>query len=193
MNSQISSHRTAIRPRSTATTSLPAGAAAQRGGPFAGTAALVSLQAWVWSSSVVPKLTSTTFVHGFAGFVAQGGQAGQSGWYDAILQRVLLAAPSVFAIGAITAELGLGVTFTITAIALLTRRTDVIRPLLGVAAAASAVGAIFAINLAVLASDPAPWHTGSPFDSGVAIEYLIAGLSLAGAVATRAMRRRLAN
>jgi len=72
MSTRLYSDRTTIRPNSNPTTSLPAGAAAQRGGPYAGTAALAALQAWVWSSSVVPKLTSTNFVHGVAGFVVLG-------------------------------------------------------------------------------------------------------------------------
>jgi hypothetical protein len=98
VNAHLSADRTTIRPRSNLTASLPAGAAAPRGGPYAGAAALAALQAWVWSSSLVPKLTSTTFVHGSAGFITQVTQAGQSGWYDAVLQRLSVAAPPLVAI-----------------------------------------------------------------------------------------------
>ena len=72
MSTQLCSDRTATRPTTSLPSSLPAGAAAQRGGPYAVAAALAALQAWIWTSSVVPKLTSTTFVHGLGvlgGFV----------------------------------------------------------------------------------------------------------------------------
>jgi hypothetical protein len=55
--------------------------------------------------------------------------------------------------------------------------------------AASLVSAGFALNLALLVGDPAPWSLHNPFDSGVSLEYLVAGLALAGfAVAWHAGR-----
>ena len=178
------------RPR-TATHSLPSGAAARRGGPLAGVAPLLVLQAWVWVASAVSKLISPQFVQGFSGFVAQGITADKPAVYDDFLQRVILGAPGLFAFASIVTELLLGTVFTVTAIALLTGRNGALRPLLTAAMMASAVGAVFAVNLALLAGDAAPWQVGSPFDSGVPVEYLLAGLSVAGAVAALGARRRL--
>ena len=181
------------RPRrpQTVTHSLPSGAAARRGGPLAGVAPLLVLQAWVWVASAVAKLVSPQFLRGFSGFVAQGITPDKPAVYDDFLHRVVLGAPGLFAFGSIATEVLLGTVFTVTVVALLTGRDGALRPLLTAAMIASGVGAVFAVNLALLAGDGAPWRIGSPFDSGVPVEYLLAGLSVAGAVAALGARRGL--
>ena len=50
-----------------------------------------------------------------------------------------------------------------------------------VAGAASLVGVVLAVNIAILAGDRAPWKLGmAPFSTGIPVEALLAGISLAG-------------
>jgi hypothetical protein len=66
-------------------------------------------------------------------------------------------------------------------VAILWRRGRLPRHLANASAVASLVGAGFALNLAFLVGDAAPWRLGDPFNSGVALEYLLVGLALATA------------
>lgn len=163
------------------------GGALRGGGP--GLAAMLVLQAWVWVSSVLPKLVSNGFLGGFTRFVGSA-QPGRPAVYDHLLRSVVLAAPSLFAWAALGTELGLAVTFTVAALAVLRLGPRVPRQVLVAAAVASLLGVGFALNLALLAGDPAPWTLGDPFGSGVALEYLLAGLSGATAVAAISSVRR---
>jgi hypothetical protein len=164
------------------------GGGVRGGGP--GLAALRVLQAWVWVSSVLPKLVSNGFLGGFTRFVGSA-QPGRPVAYDHVLRSVVLAAPSLFAWAALGTELALAVTFTVAALAVLRRRRPPHRSVLLAVAVASLLGIGFALNLALLAGDAAPWTLGDPFASGVAVEYLLAGLSGATAVtAISALRLR---
>jgi hypothetical protein len=163
------------------------GGAVRGGGP--GLAALLVLQAWVWVSSVLPKLVSDTFLGGFTRFVGTM-QPGRPAIYDHVLRSVVLAAPSLFAWAALGTELALALTFTVAALAVLRPRRAVPRALLVAASLASLVGIGFALNLALLDGDPAPWTLADPFGGGVALEYLVAGLSAATAVAAISAVRR---
>jgi hypothetical protein len=170
----------------------PAAQAARvRSGPSAGLVALVALQAWVWTASALPKLTSRTFLIGFARFVATPAPT-RPALYGRLVTHLVLVAPSLFAWGALLTESALALTFTVATVVMLGRRGSLPRPLTLMTAAASLVGAGFALNLALLVGDPAPWTLGDPFDSGVALEYLLVGLSLATAVSTIATIRRSA-
>jgi hypothetical protein len=159
-----------------------------RGGA-AGLAALLVLQAWVWVASVLPKLVSGTFINGFARFVGTA-PPGRPVLYDHVLRSVVLAAPSLFAGAALGTELGLALTFTAATLVVLRARRPLPRRLLLAVAAASLLGAGFALNLALLVGDAAPWTLHDPFDGGVSFEYLLAGLCAATAVvAISAVRR----
>jgi hypothetical protein len=147
-----------------------------------GLIALLALQAWVWTASALPKVTSGAFLTGFARFVATPPPT-RPVVYGHLVTRIVLAAPSLFAWGAIATECLLALTFTVATLVMLARRGRVPLRLIVATAAASLVGAGFALNLALLVGDPAPWTLGDPFDSGVAIEYLLVGLSLATAAA----------
>jgi hypothetical protein len=144
--------------------------------------ALLALQAWVWTASALPKVTSGAFLTGFARFVATAPPT-RPVVYGHLVTRVVLAAPSLFAWGAIATECLLALTFTVATVVVLCRRGVVPLRLIAAVGAASLIGAGFALNLALLVGDPAPWKLGDPFDSGVAIEYLLVGLSLATAAA----------
>ncbi len=124
------------------------GGAVRGGGP--GLAALLLLQAWVWVSSVLPKLVSNGFLGGFTRFVGSA-QPGRPAVYDHVLRSVVLAAPSVFARAALGTELGLAITFTLAALAVLRLGRRVPRQVLAATAAASLLGVGFALNLALLA------------------------------------------
>jgi hypothetical protein len=158
-------------------------------GGAAGLAALLLLQAWVWIASMLPKLVSSSFLNGFGRFVSTA-PPGRPVLYDHVLRSVVLAAPSLFAWVALGTELGLALTFTVVALAVLRPRRPLPRRLLVAVALASLVGVGFALNLALLVGDAAPWTLHDPFDSGVAVEYLQAGLCAATAVvAISAVRR----
>ena len=146
----------------------------------AGLIALLALQAWVWTASALPKVTSGAFLSGFARFVATAPPT-RPVVYGHLVTRVVLAAPSLFAWGAIATECLLALTFTVATVVMLGRRGAVPLRLILATGAASLVGAGFALNLALLVGDPAPWTLGDPFDSGVALEYLLVGLGLATA------------
>jgi hypothetical protein len=143
----------------------------------AGLTGLMGLQAWVWTSSVLPKITSSTFVNGFVRFVGTPPPM-RPALYGHLVTPVILAAPALFAVGALVTELSLALTFVVTAVALLRYRGSTPRGILLVGGVASLVAAGFALNLALLVGDAAPWTLGDPFDSGVAVEYLLVGLAL---------------
>ena len=138
--------------------------ASQTAGTSAGLTGLMGLQAWVWSASVLPKVTSATFLTGFVRFVGTAPPT-RPAIYSHLVTPIVLAAPALFAVGALVTELALAVTFIAATLALLRHRGSAPRRLL-------------ALNLAHLAGDAAPWTLGDPFASGVAIEYLLVGLSL---------------
>jgi hypothetical protein len=159
----------------------------------AGLTGLMGLQAWVWTSSVLPKITSSTFLTGFVRFVGTAPPM-RPALYGHLVTPVILAAPALFAVGAMVTELALAVTFIVTTVALLRSRRSAPRGVLLAGAIASVVAAGFALNLALLVGDAVPWTLGDPFDSGVAVEYLLVGLGLVTAVTTfttiRASARR---
>jgi len=95
---------------------------------------------------------------------------------------VILAAPALFAVGAMVTELALAVTFIVSTIALLRYRSSTSRNVLLAGAIGSVIAAGFALNLALLVGDAAPWRLGDPFDSGVALEYLLVGLAVVTAL-----------
>lgn len=149
----------------------------EMGPPRGGLVALLYLQAWVWTASVLPKITSTAFVSGFAGFV--GAAHSHPAVYARVLGRIVHLAPSLIAASAVAVEVGLALTFVGGLVALLRHRGRLPGRLALTIAAASLLGAVWALNLALLDGDPTPWTLGDPFDSGVAFEYLLAGLGLA--------------
>ncbi|HEX3604634.1 MAG TPA: hypothetical protein VH134_01840 [Candidatus Dormibacteraeota bacterium] len=156
----------------------PTGATA---GTSTGLVGLMALQAWVWTASMLPKVTSGAFLGGFARFVGTAPPT-RNALYGHVVTPIVLAAPSIFAVGALATELALAATFAVTTVVLVRRRRSVPRRLLVAGAVASLVAAGFALNLALLVGDAAPWRLGDPFDSGVPVEYLLAGLGLVTAV-----------
>ena len=166
----------------------PVASATTRGVPAPGLVALLGVQAWVWTASVLPKVTSGTFLNGFARFVARAPR-GRPVFYSRLVSDTVLVAPSLFAWGAIVTESLLAFILTVVAVVAL-RRGSASRLLLLVSVVASLVGAGFALNLALLVGDHAPWALGHPFDSGVAVEYLLAGLALATAASAIAIIRQ---
>jgi hypothetical protein len=161
----------------------------------AGLTGLMGLQAWVWTASVLPKVTSSTFLTGFVRFVGAAPPM-RPALYGHLVTPVILAAPALFAVGSLVTELALAITFLVATVALLRSRRSMPRRVLVAGAVASVVAAGFALNLALLVGDAAPWRLGDPFDSGVALEYLLVGLGLVTAVTTfttiRASAPRLA-
>ena len=161
----------------------------------AGLTGLMGLQAWVWTASVLPKVTSSIFLTGFVRFVGTAPPM-RPALYGHLVTPVILAAPALFAVGSLVTELALAITFIVTTVALLRFRRSVPRRVLVAGAVASVVAAGFALNLALLVGDAAPWRLGDPFDSGVAVEYLLVGLGLVTALTTfttiRTSARRLA-
>ena len=141
--------------------------------------ALLGLQAWVWTASVLPKVTSTTFVSGFMRFVATA--RSRPALYGRLVGHAVLAAPSLFAWAAITVETSLALSFVVAVVAVVRHRGVLSRRIAVTSAVASVVAAGFALNLAMLVGDAAPWTLGDPFDSGVPVEHLLAGLALATA------------
>jgi hypothetical protein len=146
-------------------------------------AGLHGLQAWVWTASALPKLTSGAFLTGFARFVGTAPPM-RPALYGHLVTPILLAAPWLFALGALVTEVGLAATFIVATVAMLGRRDSAPRAILVAGTIASVVAAGFALNLALLVGDAAPWRLGDPFDGGVALEYLLVGLALVTAASS---------
>jgi hypothetical protein len=146
-----------------------------------GLVGLLALQAWVWTASLLPKVTSSAFVTGFVRFVGTAPPM-RPALYGRLVTPIVLTAPSLFAVGAMVTELALALTFTVTTVVILRHPRSAPRRLLVASTLASLVGAGFALNLALLVGDAAPWTIGDPFSSGVAVEYLLVGLALVTAV-----------
>ena len=107
------------------------------------------------------------------------------------LRSVVLRAPGFFARASIGTEMLLTLAFLTAAVALTFPRVNTTRLAVFGVAAASFVGFMFAINLAVLNGDASPWTVGgSPFASGVQVEYLLAGISLMTTAAAGVLFRR---
>lgn len=154
-------------------------ATAAGGGRYSGLLALAVLQVWVWGASAIPKLTSLRFVQGFGGFVGTP-TPGRPALYQQLVVGGVLAAPSVFAWASLLLETTLALAFIGVSVLIVRDRGILSRGTRRIAGAASLISAGFALNLALLVGDPAPWSLQNPFDSGVSLEYLIAGLALAG-------------
>jgi len=118
---------------------------------------------------------------------------GRPALYQQLVVRSALAAPGVVAWASLLLETTLTLAFIGVSVMIVRGRGVLSRGARRIAVTASLVSAGFALNLALLVGDPAPWSLHNPFDSGVSLEYLVAGLALAGfAVAWHAGRADLA-
>jgi hypothetical protein len=149
------------------------------GGRYSGLLALAVLQVWVWGASAIPKLTSLRFVQGFGGFVGTP-TPGRPALYQQLVVGSVLVAPAVFAWASLLLEAALALAFVGVSVLIVRGRGILSRGTRRIVVTASLLSAGFALNLALLVGDPAPWSLQNPFDSGVSLEYLIAGLALAG-------------
>jgi hypothetical protein len=154
-------------------------ATAAGGGRYSGLLALTVLQVWVWGASAIPKLTSLRFVQGFGGFVGTP-TPGRPAIYQQLVVGGALAAPAFFAWASLLLETALALAFVGVSVLIVRSRGFLSRGTRRIAVTASLLSAGFALNLALLVGDPAPWSLQNPFDSGVSLEYLIAGMALAG-------------
>jgi len=157
--------------------------------PFAGLATISAVQAWEWLFSGLTKLQNDAFIRGFLSFV--GHTPGPYGKLMASLARTFGGfLPRLVEV----TELGLGVSLGLAAVLVLVPRWRVRRVAIMVAGAASLVGVVLAVNISILAGNRAPWKLGmAPFSTGIPVEALLAGISLAGvAEAYSAWRTRRA-
>ena len=166
-----------------AATSLPTRPAALRrqlaapsAGVFIGLATLSLVQAWEWLFSGLTKLQNDAFIKGFQSFVSHApGPYGRFmtavvGFFPALIPRLVEAT-----------ELSLGLALLVSALAVMVPVSRVRKPGILVAGAASLAGALIATNLAILVGDRPPWTLSlAPFGSGVPVEALLAGISIAG-------------
>lgn len=160
-------------------------------GAYTSLVALCLVQAWVWGLSTLDKVVSPLFITKFGSYVSGHLDGSLPSLYVTFLRSVVLRAPGLFARASIGTEMILTVAF-LTAAALLTfPRVSTTRLAIFGVAAASFTGFLFAINLAVLNGDASPWTVGgSPFASGVQVEYLLAGISLVTTAAAAVLVRR---
>lgn len=145
-------------------------------GPLIGLATLSAIQAWEWLFSGLAKLQNDAFVRGFVAFVSHA-----PGPYGRFMASVVSTAPGLVPRVVEATELGLGITLLVAAVLVLgpVRRLRI--PAIYAAGAASLIGAVTAINIAILAGDRAPWMLSTAtFGTGVPVEALLAGISIAG-------------
>ena len=144
--------------------------------PFAGLATISAVQAWEWLFSGLTKLQNDAFIRGFLSFVSR--TPGPYGKLMASLARSF--GPFLPRLVEVT-ELGLGISLGLAAILVLIPRRQTRRIAIPVAGLASLVGVVLAVNIAIIAGNRAPWKLGmAPFSTGIPVEALLAGISLAG-------------
>jgi hypothetical protein len=155
---------------------LPRRLATPGAGVFIGLATLSLVQAWEWLFSGLTKLQNDAFIKGFQSFVSHA-----PGPYGRFMTWVVSMLPALIPRLVETTELGLGIALAASAIAVLAPLRRLRQPGILVAGAASLAGAVIATNIAVLVGDRAPWTLGmAPFGTGVPVEALLAGISIAG-------------
>lgn len=145
-------------------------------GAYVGLATLAAVQAWEWLFSGLAKLQNDAFVRGFTGFVSH-----TPGAYGRILRSVVMGGPALVPRVVEGTELTLGIALALSAAAVLLpfARARIVG--IYVAGFASLVGATVAINIAITVGDKAPWRISSaPFSTGIPVEALLAGVSIAG-------------
>lgn len=144
--------------------------------PFAGLATISAVQAWEWLFSGLTKLQNDAFIRGFLSFVSHA-----PGPYGALMASLARTFGGFMPRLVEATELGLGISLGAAALLVLVPRTRVRRVAIVVAGAASLVGVVLAVNIAIIAGDRAPWKLGmAPFSTGIPVEALLAGISLAG-------------
>ncbi|HEV1998748.1 MAG TPA: hypothetical protein VGR61_11540 [Candidatus Dormibacteraeota bacterium] len=144
--------------------------------PFLGLATISAVQAWEWLFSGLTKLQNDAFIRGFLSFVSR--TPGPYGKLMASLARSF--GPFLPRMVEVT-ELGLGISLALAAALVLVPRWSIRRIAIPVAGAASLVGVVLAVNIAIIAGNRAPWKLGmAPFSTGIPVEALLAGISLAG-------------
>jgi hypothetical protein len=153
----------------------------------AGLAATSAVLAWEWTLSTSHKVTSD-FSGQFPVFIASSMGQGRPRVVNDFLAHVVLRAPTVFALSVIGLEAALAACFAAAALTLLVAGTRGLRIASAGLAVAAATSLGFAVSLAIIDGDTVPWQLrADAFASGVAVEYLLAGISaavLTGAVIT---------
>ncbi|TMC49969.1 MAG: hypothetical protein E6J14_07160 [Chloroflexi bacterium] len=153
----------------------------------AGLAAMSAVLAWEWTLSASHKITSD-FAGQFPTFIESSIGQGRPGVVNDLLAHVVLRAPTVFALSVIALDVALAAVFAAAAFALFVVAKGGLRLVAAALAIAAATSLTFAVSLAVVNGDTVPWQLrGDAFESGVAVEYLLAGVSgaaLIGAVMT---------
>ncbi|MFN2466448.1 MAG: hypothetical protein ABR598_09320 [Candidatus Dormibacteria bacterium] len=144
--------------------------------PFVGLAVVSAVQAWEWLFSGLTKLQNDAFIHGFMAFVGR-----VPGPYGRFMVSMTRLAPGLLPRLVEATELTLGLSLAGATLVLLLPHRGARRIAILVAGGASLVGVVLAVNIAVLAGSRAPWRLGmAPFSTGVPVEALLAGISLAG-------------
>lgn len=155
---------------------LPRALATPTAGVFLGLATLSAVQAWEWLFSGLTKLQNDAFIGGFQSFVSYA-----PGPYGRFMTTVVNAFPALMPRLVEATELGLGVALLVSAVLVIAPIRRARRPAILVAGAASMVGAVIAVNIAILVGDRPPWTLSmAPFGTGVPVEALLAGVSIAG-------------
>jgi hypothetical protein len=145
-------------------------------GAFVGLATLSAVQAWEWLFSGLSKVQNPVFVRQFVGFIA----GSHVPYRDEMLALVNLA-PGLFPRVVEGVELVLGVTLFVATVVVLLPVGRVRRWAILAAGSASLIGAVTAVNIAFLAGNRPPWTISTaPFGTGVPVEALLAGMSIAG-------------
>ena len=143
---------------------------------FAGLATISAVQAWEWLFSGLTKLQNDAFIRGFLGFVSHA-----PGPYGRVMGSLARSFGGFMPRLVEGTELALGLGLGLAAVLVLLPRWRLRRVGILVAAAASLVGVVLAVNIAIIAGDRAPWKLGmAPFSTGIPVEALLAGISLAG-------------
>ncbi|MFN2464286.1 MAG: hypothetical protein ABR573_10345 [Candidatus Dormibacteria bacterium] len=143
--------------------------------PFAGLAVISLVQAWEWLFSGLTKLQNDVFIHGFLNFVGR-----TPGPYGRLMASIARSFGGVLPRLVEATELALGLSLAAAALLVLVPRRRARRIGIAVAGGASLVGVVLATNIAILAGNRAPWKLGmAPFSTGVPVEALLAGVSIA--------------
>ena len=167
---------TSVSPSRSRVRALPASLATPSVGVYIGLATLSAVQAWEWLFSGLSKVQNPVFVRQFVGFIASS----HVPYRDEMLAVVNLA-PGLFPQMVEGVELVLGLTLIAATILVLVPVRRLRKAAIIAAGSASLIGAVTAINIAFLAGNRPPWTISTaPFGTGVPVEALLAGISIAG-------------
>lgn len=159
--------------------------------PLVAVLAVQSVVGYEWLNSAFTKLVHGGFASGLADQLAKNSD-GAPGWYQSVLQTVIIPHAAVFGYLIEAGELLVGIGLIATAAVLFAKggrlSVGALRAVLGVVALTAIGGAFMNLNFSLFSGNPAPWSLGSDtFGEGVGIDGILMMVQIAMAGVTASL------